>query len=639
MHKQLFTLSAIAAAIILFSGCGGDSDSSTQSTAKTLYKLDPQSSTQKYLFYGDVNPKALGGLNNLCVIESKAPHKTLLDANTSAIRYSVISTGFDYNKTTKQYTNLHLQNIHYVSNNKAYRFSMQDGKAEQSSLENNLSNPAYTAVEYLGTKQYLTAKSGNKSILITPDMGPNDTPLPFDNKELLTVTYQDYGLDIDGYLTYDEITKTIQKCTLSMDSCTEILTAGSRDFEGDIPASTYSVFLTDGKLYKIDKKDGSKSEISLEGKAIKSGHGTTSFEGGDFYFIATDGNLYRVDLANEKIIKLTQQADNRLERIRAVIDGWIIAGSDTLLMAFKKDGSTQNPIVLIENSKTEGYKYVTLGIGDSFLYELYALDPKSGDTTYRACIFKDGNTECKTDSFWAGISAKQEGTLNTTSDYPYTPYAYVRVDETDNFGGGTLKAISPQHPFDDGITMGKVENYNFQTFLSNSRYLTQTIDSDGGIILFAKNDNNFHVDAFYMNLLKENSLVQLTNDDPGAAIHQGRDHCHGRHCMICHNFAGGKIYVDKNGTRSAYGYRIRLDFEDGTQLLANIAKGKGENFSIPIKSITGNFKSNVLDANGNVVNHSSNYYHQGREYSNCNYCHARNGVTRFDAPGTISITP
>jgi len=639
MNKQLFTYSLISLSLALLSGCGGGGGSDTPTNTKTLYKLSPQNTTQNYLFYGDVNPKGLGSLNNLKIIENKNPNKPILDTDTGAIRYSVCTTRFDYNQTNKQYQNLHITKIHYVTDNKAYTFDTKSAKAIQNSSEANISKPSYTAIEYLGTRQYLTAKSGTKDILITPDMKPDDAPLLPGDKKLLTLTYARYGADIDGYLVYDNTAKTVQKCSLQMDNCTDIMEAGSRDFKGDIPATTYTVFLTDGKLYKIDKKDGTKTEISLENKQIKSGHGTSSFEGGDFYFIATDGNIYRCDLTNSRLIKLTPQPDEKLERIRAVTDNWIIAGSDTLLMALKKDGTTQTPVTLVENTKTKGYKYVTLGIGDSFLYQLYSLDPKTGDTAYKACIFKDGNAECKNGSFWAGVSAKTNGTLNTTSAYPYTPYAYIRVDDTDSFGGGTLKAIDPTHPFDDGITMGKAPNYNFQTFLSNSRYLTQNIDSNGAIVLFAKNDTNFHVDAFYINLLKENSLVQLTDKDPGDTIHKGRDHCHGRHCMICHNFAGGKIYKDLNGSKSAYGYRVRLDFEDGTQLLADISKGKGENFSMPIKKITGNFKANVLDKNGTVVNHSLNYYHEGRAYADCNYCHARDGQTRFDAPGTISIKP
>ncbi len=56
--------------------------------------------------------------------------------------------------------------------------------------------------------------------------------------------------------------------------------------------------------------------------------------------------------------------------------------------------------------------------------------------------------------------------------------------------------------------------------------------------------------------------------------------------MICHNLAGGKIYQDKNGTKSALGYRVKLEFEDGSTLLADVAKGAGENFSVPLKSVT-----------------------------------------------------
>jgi hypothetical protein len=227
-------------------------------------------------------------------------------------------------------------------------------------------------------------------------------------------------------------------------------------------------------------------------------------------------------------------------------------------------------------------------------------------------------------------------TINFKSSYPYTPYAYIRVDDTDSFGGGTLKAIDPKYPLEDGLTMGSVADYNFQTFLTNSRYFDETIDSDGGVVFYAKNDKNFHVDSFYMNLLKENSLQQLTNTEP-IDVTKGRDHCHGRHCMICHNLAGGKIYKDKNGTKSVYNYKIRLDFEDGSTLLADVAKGRGENFSIPLDKITKNFKANVLDENNTVLNSSVGYYHKGVEYSNCNFCHGRYGNTRFEAPNAITI--
>ncbi len=146
-----------------------------------------------------------------------------------------------------------------------------------------------------------------------------------------------------------------------------------------------------------------------------------------------------------------------------------------------------------------------------------------------------------------------------------------------------------------------------------------------------------------MNLLKEESLKQLTNVDPGEDIHSGRDHCHGRHCMICHSFAGGKIYTDTSGKRSAYGYKMQLKFEDGSTVMARIAKGKGENFSLPVQKIKGSFRAKVLDENGTVVN--SGMHAKGKEYGNCNYCHARAGsyvppiAKNLEIPGTISITP
>ena len=339
---------------------------------------------------------------------------------------------------------------------------------------------------------------------------------------------------------------------------------------------------------------------------------------------------------------MTPKADEAMGRIKAITTDWVVYGSDTILKAIRKDGNSTDPVVLVENTKTKGYKYVSTGIGDRFFFVPYSIDEK-GNTNYKACI-AEGDTaavECKDHAFWAGFALKKSGKLNFESSTIYAPYALVRVDDTDNYGGGTLKAIDPEHPMDDGITMGSVAKYNFQTFLSSYRYSDMMVDGDGGLILYAKNDTNFHVDAFYMNLLKKDSLKQLTDTDPQPDVVSGRDHCHGRHCMICHNLAGGKIYKDTNGTKSAYGYKIRLDFEDGTQTLADIAKGKGENFSTSLKNLVGHggFKANVLNAEGTVVNHSAGYYHEGVAYANCNYCHARYGQTRFDAPGAIKIAP
>jgi hypothetical protein len=274
-------------------------------------------------------------------------------------------------------------------------------------------------------------------------------------------------------------------------------------------------------------------------------------------------------------------------------------------------------------------------VGNEFLFVTYSISDDA-KTTYRACIFDGASPKCKDNSFWAGATASKDGTINFKSNYPYTPYAYIRVDDTDSFGGGTLKAIDPKYPLEDGLTMGSVADYNFQTFLTNSRYFDETIDSDGGVVFYAKNDKNFHVDSFYMNLLKENSLQQLTNTEP-IDVTKGRDHCHGRHCMICHNFAGGKIYTDKNGTQSAYGYRVKLDFEDGSTLLADVAKGASENFAIPLNKVTTNFKPSIVDKNGTFINGVDEFNHYGIEYSNCNLCHARYGNTKYDAPSAITI--
>jgi len=654
MKRKYFSMaiSIIASSFIL--GCGGGSSDEYKdntSSNTSLYKLQPQSGTQSYLFYGDVNFKSLGSLNNVRVFDPKNPRSVLVENNdTSDYRYSVINTKLSYNKKDQSYSDLHLDSLSYISNNTAYMVSMiksdKQPVAKTYSKLGHISDADFEKIDYLGSRWYLTAHDddANKTVMITPDMSIDDSPLNFENKTLLSVTFPDYGDSIDGYLVYDNSEKAVQKCSLDMSSCDhiDVNISSSRNFEGDLQGTTYSAFVIEdeAKLFRVNKADKSVKQIDLGNVKILDGHGTTDLFGESFYFIGEDHNLYRANMLDEKITKITQNPDERIERIRGYTDDYVIFGSDTLLMAAKKDGSSPKPILLAETTKTAGYKYVKdYGIGNQYLYVTYNIDTKTNDTYYKACIFDNANIECKDNSFWAGATVKKDGKRDFKSNFTYTPYAYIRVDDTDNFGGGTLKAIDPAHPFDDGISMGKIDSYNFQTFLTNSRYKDETIDSDGGVVFYAKNDQTFHIDAFYFNLLQENSLVQLTDTDPFPDVINGRDHCHGRVCMICHNLAGGKIYKDTKGSRSAYGYRVKIELEDKTTFLADIAKGKGENFSFPIKKLTKNFKAYVVvDENGTVVNSSAGYYHEGVEAANCNFCHGRYGNTRYEAPGAISIT-
>ncbi|NPA73221.1 MAG: hypothetical protein GXO12_00755 [Epsilonproteobacteria bacterium] len=625
-----------------------DENISSVKISEIPINLLPQNGTQNYLFYGEVNPSGLGSLSNAMVFDSSDPKKIIVENNdTGEVSYPVSTTFMEYNATTKEYSDLYVDKLCYASNGKAYTVSLKKGDGEPKEIQNssatNLSDFDYEDIFYLGMKQYLTAKDNdtNQTVLITPDMGPSDSPIVLGDRKFLSITYPKYGDPIDGFLVYNNETEKVQKCKLDMSECSDIdfgVDVGSRDFEGDIAGSTNALFMIDDTPYKLDKATLKVTSIDLGDKKIYSGHGTTSLHGDSFYFIGEDRNLYRVNFSEDKVIQITPNPDERIERIRDFTNDWVIYGSDTLLLAAKKDGTSKEPILLSETTTTKGYKYARFGVGDDFLFVTYSLDTQTGNTHYKACIFNNGDISCKDDSFWAGVSAKKSGILNLKSDYPYEPYAYIRVDNTDDFGGGTLKAVNPQTPFADGLNMGQISKYNFQTFLTNSRYINQTVDDEGGIVIFAKNDTNFHVDAFYMNLLKENSLVQLTDTDPFPDVISGRDHCHGRVCMICHNLAGGKIYQDLTGRKSAYGYRVKLVFENGKEFLADIAKGAGENFSLPVKNLAnGKFQAEVLDKDGKVVNSSDGFYHDGVAASNCNYCHARYGAMREGAPGVIYI--
>jgi hypothetical protein len=664
MQKKLFYL-ATTLSVGLLIGCGGGGGGSSDDIDnKTVYKLSPQTGTQSYLFYGSTNHKALGAIKNIRVIDAANPTKTVVsNDDTTDTGQPAYTTSFEYNATTNSYKDLKTDSLHYVAGKNPYKVPMiKDGSTPTevaNSSESNITGAAgrgryFVDIDYLGTKQYIIGKnSTGNQILITPEMGKDDAGLPFENKTLLALTYQSFGATADGYIVYDSNTsdthtKQIQKCTLDM-SCTNIIKVDSTyKYIGDIANTTFAALDIDGKYYKLDKSNATVTELVVNTPTPMSG--TTSrkatrgaaskyyFNGNSIYFIDSHKNIsrYNITTGEHKYI-----SDNNLtDRIRAFTDDLVIYGpTDSEMYAVKKDGTSSEPITLSIATKTKGQKYTyDMAVGDTYIYNLFSVDVDSGKTTFKACLLKDEKMECINDSTWAVVVLAKDGKLNFESSIIYEPYAFIRVDNTDNYGGGTLKAIDPKHPMEDGITLGRTETYNFQTFLTRRDVFT---DGNGGIVLYAKNDLDYSNNAYYMNLTKENSLVNLTNEKAPdiSEINGNSGHCHGRYCTVCHAFSGGKIYKDKKESGSAIGYNIRYEFQNGETLVAKVRKGEGENFNTPLQNLVGkNFTAVVFnEANGTVVNKSNEYSHRGVEYFNCNFCHGRRGALRHDAPSVISI--
>ena len=657
---KTFNLSIVTLSVLLLSACGDGTDTTAStdngsSDSSTVKKLAPQVGTQSELFYGNSKHDALGTLSNTQIMNvdgSKGVTRASIDS-----RYPVINTSLTYG-ANGSYSDLHTQSISYVAESIAYKVSMAKGSGTEvaNSSADTLDDFDYEKINHLGARQYLTATDAEgKQFLITPQMGETDAPLAFDNKILEDITYQSFAGAVDGYIVIDDAdnnvssTNELQKCTLDMSTCTKIADIGSVTKEshgrpysaydmtmlGSIFDTTNSIYISDSKIFNINKANG---DISTLGEI--SANGASHVLSGDEIFYLEDDNIYKSTL-NGTVTQLS--SDGKATDLEAFTNDMVMYGNDDYMYAVAKDGSLKDAAIELSlTTKTRGQKYpFDLAIGKQYLYTTYSVDTATGMTTYNACKLEDKKTECKENSYWSAVTAAKNGTLNSSSTYTYAPYAYVRVDTTDNYGGGALKAIDPAYPLEDGITMGSVEIFNFQTFV-NSSYDNDMIDSEGNIVLYAKNDLDFRGDAFLMNLNKENSLVNLTNEatpEVDGDINAGRDHCHGRKCSVCHSFAGGKIYIDKAGSSSAKNHTIRFDFEDGsTSILAKIRKGSGENFNVPLESLTGkNFNPVVVDENGTDVVNTGNYYHEGTEYFNCNYCHGRNGDLKYGAPNVITI--
>lgn len=654
MTYNTLGFSAAAALAVMFFGCGGGSSDSNitpaDSTQNSVHRLQAQNGADSYLFFGNTDHKNLDSVTNIKVIEPNRPDTPLTEnGDTTDVRYPVVTTAITgYDGNGSRYSGLHTVSASYVSQNNPYKIPLAKtaGTPVQTANSDAVGiRPAgrsfrYTKINYLGSRQYLVAKDGNGSrILITPDMGASDAPLPFENKTLLALAYPAYGEAVNGYIVYDSNKSEVQNCSVTMTACTDIApSAKTPIYLGDLGGSSKGVIVIDGTGYTLDKSDNSLEELTGLKLPPKTGHATPYQLSGHSIIMFENGNVSRYDIDTRQTNAVA--SDGKTERLHGFTREWVFFGSDGLIEAARKDGTTRTPIVLSETTATQGHKYITnFGIGRQYLYVTYTLDPL-GQTRFRACVFEDeNNRHCLDNSFWAAIVPAKEGILDFTASYPYTPYAYVRIDDTDNYGGGKLKAIDPQYPLEDGITMGEIARYNFQRFMQTSRYYDQLIDSNGSIVLYAKDDTTVTENAFLVNLRQPNSLVNLTNEAPAFnQVNKGGLHCHGRYCMLCHSFAGGKMYEDRNGTKTAVGYNIKFMLKDGTEQIARLGKGKGENFNLPVAQLKQNFVPVIIHADDNRTagSYANTYEHQA-DHINCNFCHGRNGEFHDGAMSAIAV--
>lgn len=695
------TMAAVAVSAIVGCGGGGGNDNTgaapvppavtnPEPPVVTSNALSVQTGQQSFLFYGDVNPQKLGGVKNARIIDPATPNAVLTQSDDVMSAFTgkpVPSTALvGFSSADASYSDLYVNSLYYVKggNPKVASLKMVHDMATHTdapptekahSVASGLTAPAYKTFNYLGTKVFLTAKDASgKSVIVFPSADATNTPESFDKKTLLTLQYTAYGQAPNGIVVYDSSDYKIKVMVPSKAGCSAcgedpvaatftaytgvtLTSASTYTFLGDIPGTATSALVADGKLHILDKgkltitekavtlKNTTMTLLTLNGGAT--GHGSAKIAGNGAYYM-NSGNVYRVDVATGELTQLTngQGTSGTVPTgIKTFTQDWVMYGGDGVLMAVKKNADKATPILLAENDKTSGLRSpFDLGVSTDYMYTTYDLNKTTGVTTYKACVFNNasGAKTCKDNSVWPGvISAARKGKLNFEAGYPYTPYAYVRIDGADNFGGGTIKAIDATKPLDDGFAVGKVDTYNFNTFIqATSGYLNQTVDTNGAIVIYGKNDESFAGDAFQLNLLKANSVVKLTNAPaPSVAeITGGPLHCHNRYCAACHAFAGGKIFGDKAGTVETTGYSVKFEFADGSSKLAKLGQGKGENFVLPYKDIKGEFTPVVVTADGATdIKRASKLGHAGLSYANCDYCH-RTDDLKYGAPNVITTT-
>lgn len=664
----------------------------TTPTAPTVpgNQLTPQTGQQSFVFYGNVNTQKLGGVKNARIIDPATPGTVLtqsddvMSANIGKPTPSTNLVGF--NSADASYADLFVNSLYYVKGGSPKVVSLKmvhdmathtDSQPTETahSSASGLTSPTYKTINYLGSKAFLTAvDASGKPVIVFPSADGTNTPEKFDKKTLLTVQYPAYGQAPSGIVVFDSgdyqfkvMVPSKAGCSACGEDATDatfksfagitLTSASTYTFLGDIPGTATSALVVDGKFHILDKgkltitekavtpKNTSMAFLTLNGGAT--GKASAKIAGNGAYYM-NSGDVYRVDVATGELTQLThgQGTSGTLPtRINTFTKDWVIYGGDGVVLAVKKNADKATPILLAENDKTSGLRSpFDLAVGSDYMYTTYDLSKTTGVTTYKACVFNNtsGTKTCKDNSVWPGIiSAARKGKLDFESGYPYTPYAYVRIDDADNFGGGTIKAIDPAKPLDGGFAVGKVDTYNFNTFIqATSGYLNQTVDTNGAIVIYGKNDESFAGDAFLVNLLKPNSVTKLTNAAPPTMteLTGGPLHCHGRYCASCHAYSGGKIFGDKAGKVETTGFSLKFEFADGSSKLARPGQGKGENFVLPYKDLKGEFTPVVVTADGSTeIKRAGKLGHAGLSYSNCNYCHKADDL-KYGAPSVIHTT-
>jgi len=604
--------------------------------------------TMSYLFYGNVNQKGLSSLKNVKVIGADEVNKTIISVNSIDDRYPVLNTSLSIG-SDGNYSDLHVDGVYFTSSKIPYKISLLKSNIPTQIKNSNVTDVKSISrqkINYLGSKEYsIATKNDGTTVLIAPDMNPTDSPKDFTHKTLLGVTYKKYGNPVDGYLVINDsddnksTPNQLQKCDLNVANCKDISSVGSKTVVrygrsrtsydltilGDIPGTSKSIILSNNKIYELDKATGTQTEKT----AVPANGSSYTLSGNDIFYIDGDGNIHNLSLDGNDI-QISSDGKGKAG-FKAFTDDMVIYGNDDYMYAVMKDGSSKKPIEISVSTNLKGQKYpYSLGVGKQYLYTLWSMDEKTGKNTFIACKLESGKKECRKNSYWVAITAAKNGKINNSSSYFYTPYSYIRVDDPDNYGGGVVKAVNPKKPLKGGLPLGKFEKYyNFQTFFLNFRYNNELVDSNGSIVLYAKNDINYKCDAFYANLNEVGSLQNITNEPiPKISDVNGNNlHCHGRMCSVCHSFAGGKIYSDPMRKGSSIGNTIKFDFKDGTSMLATAIKGKGEDFNIPVKYLVGKkFTATVVDENNDTNGAQSNpFSHNGVANFNCDYCHGSRG--------------
>ncbi len=460
---------------------GGDGDEGTN---------QPQKKT--YLYYD--SSLHLVDADNIN-LHKEVTSNELLD-HTTVIDFA------SFDQTSKDYTNLHRHEVCYIEDENSN--SSDGGVLKCVSLrkdedprqvsngsgfcdienvyEDAISEHIYMVLTSVGSDG-ICDTADDTTVFVNSMMDDNSAPISLANIEILAPIHDFEFGEITGFYILQN--DSIKKCNMDLSNCTDILSSTTEasfmahkngDYYICAESSTKGHSSSNGNIYKISGTNIENTDVSCSPDDLEESY----FSGNEIYFLEED-KLKKFDTVSKSVSTLYINVSN------------IVGISDYHIVVKTRSG--------IEIVKKDQTHIMNIYVGDP----LFIFSHKNHllySTDNQACMWMDdgnqGTTNCIDNSQWIGVVASKDGKINDESIHGNIQFSKIlRLD------GNKLIVVDFSDPLGNGTVLGQLPP-GYKPF----PFLFKLGDS---MLLSFMNASTNKRDIFFVDVTKQNSLVQITN--------------------------------------------------------------------------------------------------------------------------------